>query len=147
MRFISFPTGLGCSQWSPCFLTSLLYWVERFFTWFPFFSSTFPHSAELTSEKRGICNNVTLGAKAESSWSRSHVTTIIQNFTLVNLTSTAMPHPAGLLFKTMVLSHLTHLTTYLTPHCLHSRNLFPALVTICVLPTCQEIRLSFLERH
>ena len=42
------------------------------------------------------CNNVTLGA--EGSQSGSHVTTIIQNFTLVSLTSTITPHRVWLLF-------------------------------------------------
>ena len=44
-----------------------------------------PRLAELASEKGGNCNNVTFGA--ESSRSIGHVTTIIQDFTLVNLTS------------------------------------------------------------
>ena len=77
------------------------------------------------------CSNVTPRAGAESSRSRSHVTTIIQNFTLVSLTSTAIPHPAGLPFGAMVFSHPTHLTTYSTPHCLRSRKVFPAVGTIC----------------
>ena len=56
------------------------------------------------------CNNVTL--EAESSQSRSHVTAIIQNFTLVSLTSTAMPDPIGLLFRAAVFFHPTHSTIY-----------------------------------
>ena len=58
--------------------------------------------------------------KAESSQSGSHVIIIIRNFTLVSLTFTIMSHPARLSFGAMSLSNLTHLTTYLTPHCLCS---------------------------
>ena len=77
-----------------------------------------------------------LKAGAESSWSGSHVTTIIHNFTLVSLAFIATPHPAGLPFRATVSFHLTHSTTNSTPHCLHSRKLFPAVGTICILPTC-----------
>ena len=97
----------------------------------------FLRSAELGSEERGNCNNVTLGAGAESSQSESHVTTIIQDFTLVSLTSTATPHLARLPFRAAVPSHSTHLSTYLTPHCLRSRKVFPAVGTICASPTCR----------
>ena len=43
-----------------------------------------------------ICNNATLGV--ESSQSGSHATTIIQNITLVSLTSTTTPHRVWLPF-------------------------------------------------
>ena len=76
------------------------------------FFQRFPHSAELTSKKGGNNINVTLGAGAESSKSESHVIIIIQNFTLISLSSTATLHPVGLPFGTMVPSHLMHLTTY-----------------------------------
>ena len=39
-----------------------------------------------------------MSLRAKSSQSGSHVTTIIQNFTLVNLTSSIMPHRVWLLF-------------------------------------------------
>ena len=52
---------------------------------------------ELMSKERGNSNNVTFGA--ESSQSGSHMTTIIQNFTLVSLTSIIMPHSVWLLFR------------------------------------------------
>ena len=55
-----------------------------------------PCSTELASEEGGNCNNVTLGA--ESSRIGSHVTTIIQNFTLVSLIFTTTPHQVWLLF-------------------------------------------------
>ena len=84
---------------------------------------------------------MTLGARAESSRSRSHVTTIIQNFTLVSLASTATPHPAGLPFGAMASSHPTHSTTYSTPHCLRSRKIFLAMGTICASPTCRGMRI------
>ena len=87
------------------------------------------------------CNNVTLDAGAESSRSESHVTTIIQNFTLVSLVSTTTPHLAGLPFGAMAFSHSTDSTTYSTPHCLCSRKVFPALGTICALPTCRGMRI------
>ena len=80
---------------------------------------------------------MTLGAGAESSQSGSHMTTNIHNFTLVNLASTAMPHPTGLLFRATVPSHPTHSTTYSTAHCLRSRKVFPAVGTICASPTCR----------
>ena len=55
-----------------------------------------PRSTELASEEGGNCNNMTLGA--EGSRSGSHVTIIIQNFTLVSLTSTTTPHRVWLSF-------------------------------------------------
>ena len=68
------------------------------------------HSAELAFKERSNYNSVSFGAK--SSQSKSHMTTIIQNFTLVSWISTATPHLVGLLFGATVLSHPTHLTTY-----------------------------------
>ena len=125
----------------PIFLPSLSHWFGRFFTRFPFFSSMFPQLAELASEKRSNCNNATLGARAESSQSGSHVITIIQNFTLVSLASTATPHPAGLPFGAIAPSHPTHSTTYSTSYCLRSRKVFPTVGTICVLPTYRGMRI------
>lgn len=66
------------------------------------------------------CNNVTVGVGAKSFQSKSQMTIIIQNFILVSLAFIIMPHPAGLLFRTIVFSRPTHLITYLTPHCLYS---------------------------
>ena len=48
-----------------------------------------------------------------------------------------MPHPAGLLFRATVPSHPTHSTTSSTPHYLRSQKVFPAVGTICALPTCR----------
>ena len=61
------------------------------------FLSTIPRSMELASEERHNCNNVTL--RMENFWSGSHVTTIIQNFILVSLTSTIMLHQVWLAFR------------------------------------------------
>ena len=60
------------------------------------FLSTIPCSMELVSEERSNCNNVTL--EIESFRSGSHVTTIIQNFTLISLTSTIILHQVWLPF-------------------------------------------------
>ena len=68
-------------------------------------------STELMSEKRGNYNNVNLRAK--SFQSRIHMITIIQNFTLVNLTSTTTPHLFELPFRATVLFHLMHSTAYI----------------------------------
>ena len=85
----------------------LPYWARMFSVvfWFSFpvsfirlggfssgfhFSLTILYSMELVSEEGGNCKNVIL--KAECSQSGSHVTIIIQNFSLVNLTSTTSPH-------------------------------------------------------
>ena len=64
----------------------------------------------------------------EKSWSGNHVTTIIQNFTLVSLTSSVTPHPAGLPFGATIPSLLrTRLFTHLSPY---------ALISLCTrLPT------------
>ena len=48
----------------------------------------------------------------ESSQSKSYVTTIIQDFILVTLTFTVMPHPVGLPLRATVLSHPMYLSTY-----------------------------------
>ena len=74
------------------------------------FPLTIPRSVELASKKGGNCNNVT--PREEGSQCGSHVTTIIQNFTLVSMTSTITPHPVRLLLGATVSSHPTHLTTY-----------------------------------
>ena len=75
------------------------------------------------------------------------MTVLIWNFILFSLTSTVTRHPVGLPFGAMVPFYLTHLTTYSTPHYLHSQKVFPAVGIICVLFTYQEIRLSFLGHH
>ena len=127
---------------SPVFLIGLGSFLLGFY-----FLSTIPRSTKLASKEGSNCNHVTFGAKAESFQSRSHVITIIQNFTLVSLAFIIIPYPVGLPFRAMVLSRLLHLITYLTPHCLRSRKVFPAVETICTLPICRGIRLSFLEHH
>ena len=100
-----------------------------------------------SSPRHFRCNNVTLRGGAKSSRSGNHMTTIIQDFLLISLTSTTMPHPTGLSFRAMVPFHPTYLTTYMTPHCLRSWKVFPAMGTICVSPTCRGMGLSFLEYH
>ena len=72
--------------------------------------STIPRSIELASKEGSNCNNVTFRAK--SSRSGSYVTTIIQDFTLVTLTSTVTPHPVELPLKAAVPSHPMYSTTY-----------------------------------
>ena len=102
--------------------------------------------AELASKEKDNCNNVTLGA--ESFQSGSQVTAIIQNFTLVSLTSTAIPHPIGLLCGAMVLSRLMHLTSYaLNSSPSISGKVIPALISIYVLSTCQSMRFIIFECH
>ena len=56
-------------------------------------------------------NYMTLGAK--SSQSKSHITTIIQNFTLVSLTSTVTLHLVGLLLRAMVPSLPMYSSSYI----------------------------------
>ena len=80
-RFSSPVSPIGLGGFSPGFHSSL---------------QRLPCSTELASEEGDNCNNVTL--RAEGSQSGSHVTTIIQNFTLVNLTSTTTPHRVWLPF-------------------------------------------------
>ena len=94
----------------------------------------FPRSAEFVSEERGNYNHIILGA--ESHQNRSHLRAIIRNFTLVSLTSTIMPHLAGLLFRATVSSHFMHSINYLTPQCLRSRKVFMAVGIIYILSTC-----------
>ena len=72
-----------------------------------------------------VCNNVTSGkflkrkSWAEKSRSESHMTTIIQDFTLVSLTSSIMTHPAGLPLGVAVPSLLrTRLPTHSSPYAL-----------------------------
>ena len=119
------------------FLSSLLHHLGDFpLSSYSLFQQ-FPCSAEFPSEKRANCNNMTPGA--ESSQSRSHMTAIIQNFTLVSLTSTITPYPAT------VSCHPTHLTIYLTFHYLCSRKVFSAVRTINITSTYWGIRLHFLS--
>ena len=77
----------------------------------PFFPLTIPRLTELMSKEGDNYNNMTLGM--ESFQSGSHVTTIIQNFTLVSLTSTVMPYSVKLPLGAAVPS----LLTYLISHC------------------------------
>ena len=102
----------------------------------PHFISMIPRSTELASKERGNCNNVTSGeflrwkSRAESSQSRNHVTTIIQNFILVSLTSSVTLNPVKLPLRAAVPSLFTHsspyalvslhtcLLTYLSPYVL-----------------------------
>ena len=65
-------------------------------------------------------------SRAKCSWSRSHVTTIIQNFTLVSLNSSLTLHPVGLPLGAVIPSLPTHLSPY-------------ALVSLC---TCLLIHSS-----
>ena len=76
----------------------------------------------------------------ESSQSKSHKTTIIQDFTLA---STITPYTVRLPLRAAIPSYLTHSTL----HYLRSWKVFPAIETICVSSTCRGMRLSFLERH
>ena len=93
------------------------------------------------------CNNVTLGAGAESFWSRSHVTTIIQTLPWSN-----WPPP----------QRLTQPGFYLEPRFLLILRTWPPtrLLTIYAVRRyfqlwelsvlrllVEEMRLSFLERH
>ena len=78
------------------------------------FFSMILRSMKLAFKKRGNCNNVMFGA--ESSHNGSYITTIIQNFTLVTLTSTVMLHPVGLPLGAAVSSF----PMYLTPYALNS---------------------------
>ena len=76
------------------------------------FLLTIPRLIKLVSKKRNNCNNVTFEAK--NFQSRSYMTTIIQNFTLISLTSTVTLQPVGLSLRAAVLS----LPIYLTPYAL-----------------------------
>ena len=55
-----------------------------------YFPLTIPRSMELASKEKDNCNNVIL--RMESFQSGSHVTIIIQNFTMVSLTFTTTPY-------------------------------------------------------
>ena len=60
-------------------------------------------------------------SRAEKSQSGNHVTTIIQDFTLVSLTSSVTPDPAGLLLGAAVSSLSTHSSpTHSSPYALIS---------------------------
>ena len=76
-----------------------------------YFLLAIPRSTELTSEEKNNCNNMTF--RVESFRSGSHMTIIIQNFTLVSLNSTMTPHPVELLLGVTVSSLSTHLTAYI----------------------------------
>ena len=84
----------------------------------PHFSSTIPRSIELASKEEDNCNNVTSGeflkrkSWAESFRNGSHVTTIIQNFTLFSLSSSVTPHLVELLLGAAVPSLSTHSSPY-----------------------------------
>ena len=56
---------------------------------------------------------MTLRARTESSQSGSHMIIIIQDFTLVTLTSIITPHLVGLLLRAAVSSHPMYSTTYI----------------------------------
>ena len=120
------------------------------------FPSTILRSTELASKKTGNCNNVTL--KAKSFRSGSHVTSIIQNFTLVSLTSTITPCRVWLPFGALVplfdlRTQLLYLRTWLLFLCtqllliLHTwASIYKAgrifYLGICRLSTCQGMRLD-----
>ena len=110
------------------------------------FLQQFPRSVELASKERGNCNNMTLGIGAKSSQSGSHVTTIIQDFTLV----TFDPHHNASPSRAPIWSHgsvssyvLNHL--YLNLYCLQSWKAFPAVRTICISSTCSGMKFIILQ--
>ena len=103
------------------------------------FFSTIPRSTELASKEGGNCNNVTL--RAESSQSGSHITTIIQNFTLVSLTFIVTPHPVELSLGAAVPSLPTYLSFY-------TLNFLPLrLYTSRNFPLGYLSRIVHLSRH
>ena len=115
-----------------------------------FFFQQLPRSAELASKERGNCNNITLGP--ESSQSGNYVTTIIQNFTLVNLTSTTLyqvclPFGASGLFldlctRLLLTLYTRALTVYATELAGYlCRMICPSI--IYKSPTCQGMRLDY----
>ena len=113
-----------------------------------FYSSLqqFPRSAELASKGESNCNNMTLRAEVDSSQSGSYVTTIIQNFTLVSLTSTATSHSVRLSFEATVLSHPTHSITYTWLLLVYAVGKFFRQWELSMFcPLVQEWDLSFLE--
>ena len=77
------------------------------------FFSMIPCSTELVSKEGSNCNNMSFRAESsQSSQSGSHVITIIQNFSLVSLTSSKTPQPVRLSFGTAVPSILMYSTFY-----------------------------------
>ena len=95
---------------------------------------------------------MTLGA--ESSWSGSYVTTIIQNFTLVSLTSTTMPHRVKLSFgasgllpdlrtRLLLTLRIQPLTVYATELAGHLCGIIRSDI-IRRSSTCQGMRLDHL---
>ena len=98
----------------------------------PHFTSTILRSMELASKEEDNYNDMTSGeflkrkSRVESSQSGSHVTTIIQNFTLVSLTFSMILHPIGLPFEAVVPSLSTHSSLY-------------ALVSLCTPLTIMSI--------
>ena len=91
---------------------------------------------------------MTLGAGAKSPQSGSHMTTIIQNFTLVNLSSTAMSHLIGLPFEATIPSYSTHSTTYTQLFIIYAIGRYFRLYELSVFcPLIEEWGLSFSERH
>ena len=112
-------------------------------------------SPELLDQQNSIdsvsfCNNVTLGM--ESSQSGGHMTTIIQKFTLVNLTSTITPHWVWLLFgasglllhlctQPLFTLHTRPLTVYAIELGEHLRGMFRFGI-ICRSSTCRGMRLD-----
>ena len=106
------------------------------------FPLTIPRSIEFASKKGGNCNNVTFGVESSRSFrSGSHVTTIIQDLTLVSLTSTMTPHPIRLLLRAMISS----LLMYSTPHVL------VLLLRLCTsrknIPLKYLSKIVYLSRH
>ena len=147
MRLINFSIELGCSQWPPVFLPSLPYQVKRFFTRFPFFSSTFLYSAELASKEGGNCNNITLGAGAESSQSGSYVMTIIQTSPWSAWPSPQRLTQPGSHLKPwfLFILHTRPPTKLLTVYAVGRYFRLWELSVLCLL--VKEMRLSFLKRH
>ena len=75
-----------------------------------YFPLIISRSIELVFEEKSNCNNVTF--RAERFQSGSHVTTNIQNFTLVSLSSIMMPHLVKLPSRAAVPSLPTYSTSY-----------------------------------
>ena len=81
----------------------------------------------------------------ESSQSRSHITIIIQNFTLVSLTFIVMPHPVGLLLGAMVPSLFMHLTSHHYVY-IPAKRIFHLNIYLR-LSTCQGMQFVILNYH
>ena len=83
------------------------------------------------------------------SWSRSHVTTIIQNFILVSLTSFVAPHPAGLTLGAVVPSFPTHLFSYafvsLYTHLLTHSSLYTLVLSLRPCTNRENIPLRYVS--